>query len=804
MDRSDAKGEFAAELRHLYETSGCTYSGLIAQAKRQVPPIPLDDSTLSGWLRGHSLPRDSKKLKFLVEYLEAAARRSGTYQPRGAGWWEHLRQTAQAQTRARQGRRVNAGTSLSGGSGRLASVSPTAASNAQQTLPTPRQLPLDVSCFTGRRTDLAKLDDLLDRLTGDQATTTVISAVAGTAGVGKTALAIHWAHRIRDRFPDGDLYVNLRGFDPGPPTPPGQVLDGFLRAFDIAPDRIPAGLDNRAGLLRSLLHERRVLLVLDNAASPEQVRPLLPNAPGCLVIVTSRRNLSGLVARDGARRITLDMLTEAEAIALLEKIIGADRIAVEPEAITELARLCVYLPLALRIAAERVAAHAHTSLAEFAGELSIERERLDALATADEDETAAVRGVLSWSYRALPTGPAWAFRLLGLHAGAEIGLPAAAALLDNNPAGTRRVLDLLTDTNLLEEYRAGRYRFHDLLREYAAECAQLDEPDHDRTAAVRRLLAWYLQTAVAASRILNEQRLTSPPWLGAVSEGTKLFTTHAQALAWYQVELDNLVAAVRQAVQFSEHAMAVQLASAMASFFQLNMNFDAQATVGTIGLGAARQLGDRLMEASMLGSLGISANYRGAPEESLDYWEQSMAILRELGQVTAMELVSFGSCYNGVGRNDEAINFLGQALTLSRETGDHSAEGHALECLSSTYFDLQRFDEAVEYADQALTVFRNSGLSYGAGIALARLANAYLALDRFDEAINCGEQSIVIRTEVGDRLGQAWSLDLVANALHSVGQIEAANQYWRRALPIYQEVGREDEVARVRTLLGDG
>jgi tetratricopeptide (TPR) repeat protein len=357
---------------------------------------------------------------------------------------------------------------------------------------------------------------------------------------------------------------------------------------------------------------------------------------------------------------------------------------------------------------------------------------------------------------------------------------------------------VLIDAHLLQEDGSARYRFHDLLREYAAECVEHDETDDDRAVAVRRLLSWYVETARAAARILDEQRLTLPKSTG---ERKGLFTTYTHALTWFLIESENLVAATRQAEQLGEHSTAYRLAAEIASFLQVHMNFEMQATVDTIGLAAARRIGDRRGEAHMLAGLGIFANYRGNSREALDYLEQALTIWRDLGDVDAMDMVNLGSAYGSVGRHDEAIDHLRQGLTLARKTGNHGAEGHALECLAQASLDLHRINEAIPFAEQALTVFRNSGLSYGEGIALNRLADAYLELDEFDQAISYGEQSLAIRTKLGDRLGQAWSLDTVAKALQRTGQAEAANQCWRRALSILEDVGRDDEAARVRTLL---
>ena len=396
--------------------------------------------------------------------------------------------------------------------------------------PIPAQLPHDAAGFTGREPELAALDSFAH---GEGSTAVVISAIDGVAGIGKTALAVHFGHRVAAAFPGGQLYVNLRGFDPNqPPLAPGDVLPRFLRALGADPSQMPTDVDELASVYRSLLSGRRVLVVLDNAATAEQIRPLLPGAVGCLALVTSRNRLSGLVARDGAYRVTLDVLPPAEAIALLTRIIGSDRVAAEPAAAETLAQLCGWLPLALRITADRAAAHRHLRLTDLVDELTAEHDRLDVL-SADEEAT-QIRAVFSWSYRTLPAEPARAFRLLSLHAGQDISASAAAALIDATVTETRRLLTTLTGGHLLEETGRNQYQFHDLVRVYAAECAQLSEPESQRTAAIRRLLTWYLHTADSFSRTINPDGLHVPLDPPELPCAPLVFTTYRQAVDWAQ------------------------------------------------------------------------------------------------------------------------------------------------------------------------------------------------------------------------------------------------------------------------------
>jgi hypothetical protein len=362
----------------------------------------------------------------------------------------------------------------------------------------PRQLPLVVPDFTGRAEHLAALDALLPNGGDVRPGAAVISAVDGTAGIGKTTLAVQWAHRVQHLFPDGTLYANLRGYGPGEPATASEVLDGFLRALGTPAEQMPVGVEAQAALYRSLMVGRQVLIVLDNANSPDQVRPLLPATGRCVVLVTSRDSLTGLVVTEGARRLTLDLLTEAEAFDLVAAVIGRDRVAAEPDAVADLIRWCARLPLALRIAAGRAAVHG--AVYDVVAELADERYRLEVLSRSGDDR-AAIRAVFDWSYLRLPYEQARLFRCLGLHPGQEVSLHAAAALADHNLTTASRQLEALVSTHMIERVANGRYRFHDLLRAYAAERAH-DDSAAERDRVMWSVLGWYAHTALAADALV--------------------------------------------------------------------------------------------------------------------------------------------------------------------------------------------------------------------------------------------------------------------------------------------------------------
>jgi hypothetical protein len=393
----------------------------------------------------------------------------------------------------------------------------------------PAQLPRDVAGFAGRGEQLARLDELLAPAAGRRPGAVVISAVSGTPGLGKTALVVHWAHRVKHRFPDGQLYVNLGGFDPGGRVmAPAEAVRGFLDALGVSAEQIPPSLDAQACLYRSLLDGRRVLIVLDNARDAEQVRPLLPGTPTALVVVTSRNQLTSLVAIDGAHPLMLDLLTEDEARELLACRLGPDRIAAEPEAVQQIIACCARLPLALTIAAAR-AEQSGFPLTALAAELDKATGRLDALDAGDP--VSQVRTVFSWSYTALTPPAARLFRLLGLHPGTDISTAAAASLAAHPPAETRRLLAELTRASLLTEHAPGRYTFHDLLCAYATDLTHTHDPADQCHAALGRIRDHYLHPAHTAARLLpplDDPVTLTPPSPGVTPEQP---SDHEQAMA---------------------------------------------------------------------------------------------------------------------------------------------------------------------------------------------------------------------------------------------------------------------------------
>ncbi|ONI85905.1 hypothetical protein ALI144C_12415 [Actinosynnema sp. ALI-1.44] len=507
-------------------------------------------------------------------------------------------------------------------------MNPDARPRRSDDLPVPRQLPLTIRDFTGRAEHLAALDALaLGR--GDSV---VITAIDGTAGVGKTALAVHWAHRVQHRFPGGTLYANLRGYSPGVPATPGDVLACFLGALGTPPERIPADMEERAGLFRSVLADRQVLIVLDNAGSAAQVRPLLPGGAGSAVVVTSRAHLSGLVVGEGANRITLDLFTECEALDLVNALLRPLRAGTQPGAVAELIRACARLPLALRIAAGRAVAQPHSTIADLVADLDSEQGRWEALRTAADEHT-AVRTVFDWSYHRLTGDQARMLRRLGLNPGPEFSVHAAAAVAGTDVAAARRLLAVLAEVHLIEPVARDRYRFHDLLHAYAADRAERDDSPVDRDHARRTLLGWYAHHAKMAY-------LTVVPRLADWIVGAGV-ETHAcpeivlsgpvEAWAWGDAEFGNVSAASRVAARHGLHGLAVILAGTSAAALSLQGLWNDVFDVFDLGLASARHTGDRTAECQLLNSIGCALQCMSRYQEAVERVRAAIVLAGELG-----------------------------------------------------------------------------------------------------------------------------------------------------------------------------
>jgi DNA-binding SARP family transcriptional activator/tetratricopeptide (TPR) repeat protein len=675
----------------------------------------------------------------------------------------------------------------------------------------PRELPAPVAGFVGRRGELAVLTGLLDQSAG-QAPAIVISAIGGTAGVGKTALAVQWAHQAADRFPDGQLHVNLRGYDPGLPMTAADALAGFLRALGVPGQDIPAGEDERAALYRSLLAGTKMLIVLDNARSVEQVRPLLPGSASCAVVVTSRDSLAGLVARHGATRLDLDLLPPAEAVGLLCELIGA-RARAESAAAAMIAEQCCRLPLALRVAAELAAARPDVSLAELAGELADQQQRLDLLQAGGDPRT-AVRAVFAWSVRHLDADAARAFRLLGLHPGSEFDPYATAALTGTGLQQARTVLDALARAHLIRSAGPGRYGMHDLLRAYARELAAR-EGREEQCVPLTRLFDYYLCTASTAMDTVRPAERDRLPCFASASPAPPV-AEPAAARAWLDAERASLVAVTMHAAGHGWAAHAIRLAAIMFRYLDnggrypdaTTINSQARAVAHREGLRQSialfREPEDRTWQAYALHNLGMIRHYQGRYREAIRLHGQALDMFRETGDLNgkAFALNSLGVNGGRQGRYDLAARHHGQALAIAAEIGDRVGECDALLGLGTVGLRQGRCRQAAGHLDRALALNREAGYWDGQAEALTRLGDVCLRRGHVQEAAGQLRQALALYREIGNRSGEADALNSLGEVLLAAGQPDDAHSECSAALRLATEIGDTYQQARAHYCLG--
>lgn len=672
----------------------------------------------------------------------------------------------------------------------------------KRVLPVPRQLPSTIPHFAGRSGELRRLTALLDAVTGESGAV-IISAIGGTAGIGKTALALRWAHQAADQFPDGQLYVDLRGFDPsGTPMDPAEAVRGFLDAFEISPQKIPAAPAAQSALYRSLLAGRRVLVILDNARDARQVRPLLPGSPGCLALITSRDELADLVAHEGAPPLALDLLDPAEAVELLARRIGHDRVQAEMDAAAELAERCARLPLALAIVAARAAMNPGFPLDAIAAELRNAPDRLETLTTGDPDTS--VRAAFSWSYQALQPPAARMLRLLGLHPGPDIYLPVAASLAAVPSAQARTLLAELTRAHLLSEYTPRRYWFHDLLRTYAAEQAAIKDTTRDRHAATHRALDYYLHSAFAAERRINPGRDPIVPGTAEPGALVEQFTTEEQAWQWFTSEHANLLAAIGQAVRQGLDTHAWQLPWATATFLDRRGHWDDLLTTHQTALAAAGRAGDQAAQASTHRLLSHACLLLGKPASAFAHLEQSIVLWRDLGdpvgQATAHH--GFSLACQQQGDHSRAITHARQALDLYRAAGHHTGEANALNTLGANYLRLDDYQRALDHCRQALDLFCTLGDKVGQASTLESLGDTSHHHGHPNQAVANYQRAVALRRELGDRHLEAVALTRLGDIHHGNGNAAAADEAWHQALAILDELAHPD-ATKIRAKLMD-
>ena len=665
----------------------------------------------------------------------------------------------------------------------------------------PAQLPLDVSGFTGREEELARLEKVLGA-SGQRPTAVVVSAVSGTAGVGKTALAVHWAHRARNRFPDGQLYVNLRGYDPARPMTAPDALVRFLTALGVPEQDIPPEPDDRAARYRTEVADRRMLIVLDNAATVEQVRPLLPGTGSCAVLVTSRDSLAGLVAREGAQRLDLDLLPADAARTLLRRLIGP-RAEAEPAAVETLAGQCARLPLALRVAAELAAARPGTPLTDLVAELADQQGRLFLL-DAEGDPRAAVVTVFSWSLRQLPTAAARTFRLLGLHPGPDLDAYAAAALTGSSLPEARRALDVLARAHLIHRTDTTRYGMHDLLRAYASGLATAQDPPEERESALDRLFDHYLATAAAAMDQLHPAEAHLRPAAPDTPAPVPDLSDPDAARAWLETERTCLTAMAAHTAAHGRPTHAIRLSLTLYRHLISGHHTDGL-TIHGHARDAARLLDDPAAEARALLGIGTAHYQLAHHEPARRHLQEALTRFREAADPTgqARALTNLGLVDERLGRFLSAVEYLEQALLLYRSVDDTSGESIALKNLAHVEGQLGRYGPAADHLQQSLTLLRRTGNRYLEAHALMDLGTVETRLDRLDEAARHQQQALALMREVGDRYGEAGALHGLG-IVHSLRDRHAqAAEYHRQALALYAQNGDRDGEARALNGLGE-
>lgn len=645
----------------------------------------------------------------------------------------------------------------------------------------PAQMRASTASFVGRAAELARVDQAL-AAPAEPGTLRAVT-IEGPPGVGKTALALRAARDVASQFADGHLYVDLHGHSSGVPVEPAQALEEFLRALGVAAGEIPVGLAHRAALYRSVLSERHVLVVLDNAASFRQIEHLLPGASGCAVVVTSRNRLSGLSIRTDAARVVLGPLTSAESTDLLNTIIGADRASAEAPALASLAERCAYLPLALRIAADHVITHPDRSVSDLIEDLATDGQ----LEVLSADDAVAVRKVFSWSYRTLDPATARMFRLLSLHPGPDIGVPAAAALTGLSVGEARPLIDALVRAHLVEPVARGRYRLHDLLRSYGSERAL--EEDADLVDAVRRLTDWYLHTAAAANESMTPFRVhvlkLEEPSITPLS-----FTDRLAAMRWCDTELLNFGPVSRLAAEHSLHATVWRLPIALFDYLLVRKPWGVWVTTHELGYAAAVSLEDSNAAAWVQTNLAVACRWLRSFTRCESLYAEAMAVREEIGDLHGQAWILEGLAALAMDRGqvERARAHATRALDIFATLGDREGQAAALVALSEVHLSCGDLTAALTAAEEALRMCEDMNDLYGQGRKLVKVADVHVALGSPAEALRYVDRSLAVRREVGDLWGEADSLTRQGDILHSLDRVTEARRSWQEALELYQEL----------------
>jgi tetratricopeptide (TPR) repeat protein/DNA-binding SARP family transcriptional activator len=654
----------------------------------------------------------------------------------------------------------------------------------------PRQLPGPPQLFTGRQMELAELNKIHD------ASTVVITAIDGMAGVGKTALAVQAAHQMVDRYPDGQLFIDLHGYTEGvAPVEPGEALDSLLRSLGVPGERIPADVDQRAGLYRSRLAERRMVIVLDNATTEAQVRPLLPGAPGCVVLVTSRRRLAGL---DHTHALSLDTLPLPDAVALLRHSVGDHRLAGQPpELSAELVELCGRLPLAIRIAAARLRSHPAWDLGHLVRRLRDQQHRLVELQAGQRSVTAA----LDLSYQDLDANQQRTYRLLGLHTGADIDAYAAAALLDATLLDASRLLEQLLDAHLLQEPIPGRYRFHDLTRAHAAQHVAGPETQQP----MDRLLDYYRHTAVVAMDAAYPYERGRRPQVPPARTPRPDLSDPLVALDWLDNEMPNLLAAASYAAEHNQPAHLLHLSSILHRHLRTRGPYHDAETLHQQALTTARATGDHAAEMEALTGLGHMHRLQGRYEQATDHYQQALQLARANDHQAAelQALNGVGVVHQMQGRLEQATEHFEQALRLARAIGDRTAELDALVGLCQIHVTQNRYEQGGSLYQETALLARAAGHQAAELYSLSGLAWVHLRQGRYEQAIDYYQQALRPARATGNRTGELQALTGLGWVHRVQGRFEQATDVYRQALQLARATGHREAEQNALAGLGD-
>ena len=663
----------------------------------------------------------------------------------------------------------------------------------------PRHLPATVPAFAGRRDQLAALSQLLHEPGG----TAVVTAIGGTAGVGKTALAVHWAHQVAGHFPDGQLFVNLRGFDPsGAPVAPADAVRVLLDALQVPAEQVPQTLEAQLGLYRSLLAGQRMLVLLDNAHDVAQVRPLLPASPTCRVVVTSRNQLTGLAAIEGARALTLDVLSGAEARELLRRRLGVSRVDADPGAAARIIEACARLPLALSIIAARAAMRPELPLARVAAGLAADP-GLDAFA-AGGDPAADARAVFSWSYQQLSADAARIFRLTGLHPGPGLECYGVAALADTTTARASHLLDVLARAGLLQPGGPGRYGMHDLLRGYARELAAAHQGEDPR-GALTRLLDHYLHAAATAMDTAFPAERQYHPAIPPAGTPAPAIEDAAAARAWLDAELPSLVAAAGHAAGHGWPGYAPGLSAVLFRYLDVGAQYPEATAIHGYALQSARQAGDLVGEADALNRLGAVALRQRRYQQAVGCYQQALARGRDTGDQAsqAHSHADLGFVLFLQGHCERATGHLQRALTLRRATGDTLGEANVLAHLGFVDLRQGRYQQAAASLRLSLARYRDAGDRGGQAFTLGNLGEVELRQGHYTEAARHLRQSLALWRDFGERSNQADILASLGLVNLRQGRYPQATSHLEQALVLCRETGDQSTQASVLNGLGE-